>query len=125
MCEAQAYPYETRLNIYYQPLEIVEEKALADACEFRWYNQTLCQVNGSVVRLGVFLGEYHWHKHDEDDEFFYVVEGQLLIDLEGRTVSLEPRQGFVVPKGVVHRTRAEKRTVVLMVENLGIIPTGN
>ena len=125
MSEAQAYPYETRLNIYYQPLEIVEEKALADACEFRWYNQTLCQVNGSVVRLGVFLGEYHWHKHDEDDEFFYVVEGQLLIDLEGRTVSLRPRQGFVVPKGVVHRTRAEKRTVVLMVENAGIIPTGS
>jgi mannose-6-phosphate isomerase-like protein (cupin superfamily) len=125
MSDPQAYPYETRLNIYYQPLEIVEEKKLADACTFQWYNQTLCQVNGSVVRLGVFLGEYHWHKHDEDDEFFYVVEGQLLIDLEGRTVSLEPRQGLVVPKGVVHRTRATQRTVVLMVENAGIIPTGN
>jgi mannose-6-phosphate isomerase-like protein (cupin superfamily) len=125
MSEAQAYPYETRLNIYYQPLEIVEEKKLADACTFRWYNQTLCQVNGSVVRLGVFQGEYHWHKHNENDEFFYVIEGGLLIDLEGRTVSLEPRQGFVVPKGVVHRTRAEERTVVLMVENVGIIPTGN
>lgn len=125
MSDPQAYPYETRLNIYYQPLEIVEEKKLADACTFEWYNQTLCQVNGSVVRLGVFLGEYHWHKHDEDDEFFYVVEGQLLIDLEGRTVGLEPRQGFVVPKGVVHRTRATQRTVVLMVENAGIIPTGN
>ena len=125
MSDPQAYPYETRLNIYYQPLEIVEEKKLADACTFQWYNQTLCQVNGSVVRLGVFLGEYHWHKHDEDDEFFYVVEGQLLIDLEGRTVGLEPRQGFVVPKGVVHRTRATQRTVVLMVENAGIIPTGN
>ena len=125
MSDTQAYPYETRLNIYYQPLEVVEEKKLADACEFHWYNQTLCQVNGSVVRLGVFLGEYHWHKHDEDDEFFYVVEGQLLIDLEGRTVSMEPRQGFVVPKGVMHRTRADERTVVLLVENLGIIPTGN
>jgi mannose-6-phosphate isomerase-like protein (cupin superfamily) len=125
MSDPQAYPYETRLNIYYQPLEIVEEKKLADACTFQWYNQTLCQVNGSVVRLGVFLGEYHWHKHDEDDEFFYVVSGELLIDLEGRTVSLEPRQGFVVPKGVVHRTRATQRTVVLMVENAGIIPTGN
>jgi mannose-6-phosphate isomerase-like protein (cupin superfamily) len=125
MSDPQAYPYETRLNIYYQPLEIVEEKRLADACTFQWYNQTLCQVNGSVVRLGVFLGEYHWHKHDEDDEFFYVVSGELLIDLEGRTVSLEPRQGFVVPKGVVHRTRATQRTVVLMVENAGIIPTGN
>jgi len=118
-------PYEMRLNIYYQPLEIVQEQQLADECKFRWYNQTLCQVNGSVVRLGVFQGEYHWHKHDEDDEFFYVIEGQLLIDLEGRTVTLAPRQGFVVPRGVQHRTRALERTVVLMVENAGIVPTGN
>jgi len=125
MSDAPAFPYETRLNIYYKPLEIVEEKRLADECTFQWYNQTLCQVNGSVVRLGVFLGEYHWHKHDEDDEFFYVVEGRLLIDLEAQTVSLQPRQGFVVPKGVMHRTRAVERTVVLMVENAGIIPTGN
>jgi mannose-6-phosphate isomerase-like protein (cupin superfamily) len=125
MSDTKAYPYETRLNVYYQPLEIVGEKTLADACTFQWYNQTLCQVNGSVVRLGVFLGEYHWHRHEEDDEFFYVVEGELLIDLEGRTVSLQPRQGFVVPKRVLHRTRAQQRTVVLMVENVGIVPTGN
>jgi mannose-6-phosphate isomerase-like protein (cupin superfamily) len=125
MSDTQSFSYETRLNIFYKPLQIVEEKKLADECEFQWYNQTLCQVNGSVVRLGVFLGEYHWHKHDEDDEFFYVVEGQLWIDLEGRTVSLDLRQGLVVPKGVLHRTRAAQRTVVLMVENAGIIPTGN
>jgi mannose-6-phosphate isomerase-like protein (cupin superfamily) len=120
-----SYPYETRLNILHQPLELIDEKAIADACEYKWFNQTLCQVNGSVVRIGVIEGEYHWHKHDEDDEFFYVVEGQLLIDLEGRTVELGPRQGFVVPKTVVHRTRAPHRTVILMVENAGIIPTGN
>jgi mannose-6-phosphate isomerase-like protein (cupin superfamily) len=125
MGETKTFAYEMRLNIYYKALEVVDEKALADACEFKWYNQSLCEVNQSVVRLGVFEGEYHWHKHDEDDEFFYVVEGKLLIDLEGRTVELEPRQGFVVPKGVVHRTRAQQRTVVLMVENTGIIPTGN
>lgn len=125
MSDTSSFPYETRLNIFYQPLEIVDEKKLADECQFRWYNQTLCRVNGSVVRLGVFEGEYHWHKHDDDDEFFYVIEGQLLIDLEGRTVTLAPRQGFVVPKGVLHRTRTSQRTVVLMVENLGIIPTGN
>ncbi|HEX4005670.1 MAG TPA: cupin domain-containing protein [Acidobacteriaceae bacterium] len=119
------YPYETRLNILHPPLEVIDEKALADGCVFKWFNQTLCQVNGSVVRMGVFEGEYHWHKHDEDDEFFYVLEGRLLIDLEGRTVELAPRQGFVVPRGVLHRTRAEERTVVLMVENAGIIPTGN
>src|SRR5437763_16908210 len=119
------FPYVTLLNVLYKPLEVVDEKALADACTHRWYNQSLCEVNNSVVRLGVFQGEYHWHKHTEDDEFFYVLEGKLLIDLEGRTVELTPRQGFVVPKGVLHRTRAEERTVVLMVENAGIIPTGN
>ena len=119
------YPYETRLNILYPPLEIIDEKTLSDACEYKWFNQTLCKVNDSVVRVAIIEGEYHWHKHDEDDEFFYVVEGELLIDLEDRTVSLAPRQGFVVPRGVVHRTRAPKRTVILMVENAGIIPTGN
>jgi mannose-6-phosphate isomerase-like protein (cupin superfamily) len=125
MSETKSYPYETRLNVLCKPLEIVDEKALADACEFKWYNQTLCQVNESVVRLGVIEGEYHWHKHDGDDEFFYVVEGKLFVDLEDRTVELVPRQGFVVPKGVVHRTRAKERTVILMVENAGIVPTGN
>ena len=125
MTDAQSFPYETRLDLYCEPLQVINEKALADACTYKWYNQTLCQVNGSVVRLGVIQGEYHWHKHDGDDEFFYVVEGQLLIDLEGRTVELSPRQGFVVPKGVVHRTRAPQRTVILMVENAGIVSTGS
>jgi mannose-6-phosphate isomerase-like protein (cupin superfamily) len=125
MSDLQEYPYVTRLDLHYKPLEIVDEKALADECIHKWYNQTLCQVNGSVVRLGVVEGEYHWHKHDNDDEFFYVIEGQLLIDLEGRSVELKPRQGFVVPKAVLHRTRALQRTVILMVENIGIIPTGN
>jgi mannose-6-phosphate isomerase-like protein (cupin superfamily) len=119
------FPYETRLNILYPPLEIIDEKALADSCTFKWFNQTLCKVNESVVRVGIIEGEYHWHKHDEDDEFFYVVEGKLFIDLEDRIVELSPRQGFVVPKGIVHRTRAPQRTVILMVENAGIIPTGN
>jgi mannose-6-phosphate isomerase-like protein (cupin superfamily) len=125
MASTRAYPYETRLTVQYKPLEVIDEKALADACAFKWYNQTLCQVNGSVVRLGVVEGEYHWHKHDDDDEFFYVVEGRLLIDLEERVVELLPRQGFVVPKGVLHRTRAPERTVMLMVENAGIVPTGS
>jgi homogentisate 1,2-dioxygenase len=120
-----AFPYETRLNLLHGPLELIDVKALADACAFKWFNQTLCQVNGSVVRVGVIDGEYHWHKHDEDDEFFYTVEGLLLIDLEDRVVEVKPGQGFVVPRGVVHRTRAPQRTVILMVENAGIIPTGN
>jgi hypothetical protein len=122
---AGSYPYATHLNVCYAPLEVVDVPALVNACTDRWYNQTLCRVNDSVVRLGVVQGEYHWHKHDDEDEFFYVVEGRFLIDLEGRTVELGPRQGFVVPKGVVHRTRALERTVILMVEGAGIIPTGD
>ena len=120
-----AFPYETRLNVLHEPLEVIDEKALTDACEYEWFNQTLCRVNDSVVRLGVIKGDYHWHQHQDDDEFFYVVEGKLLIDLEDRTIELSPRQGFVVPKGTRHRTRALQRTAILMVENRGIIPTGS
>jgi mannose-6-phosphate isomerase-like protein (cupin superfamily) len=125
MSTATQFPYDTRLNVLYPHLEVIDEKALSDAAPHQWYNQTLCQVNGSVVRVGVIQGEYHWHKHDNDDELFYVVEGKLVIDLEGRTIELAPRQGFVVSKGVLHRTRAPQRTVILMVENSGIIPTGD
>lgn len=119
------FPYETRLNVLHGPLEVIDEKAISDACEYEWYNQTLCKVNDAVVRLGVVKGEYHWHKHDDDDEFFYVVDGKLLIDLEDRTIELLPRHGFVVPKGMMHRTRATQRTSILMVENYSVIPTGN
>jgi mannose-6-phosphate isomerase-like protein (cupin superfamily) len=121
----QPYPYDTHLDIRYGPLEVVDVPALVAAATHPWFNQTLCQVNDSVVRLGVVRGEYHWHKHDTEDEFFFVVSGRLLIDLEGREVDLRPGQGFVVPKGVVHRTRAPERTVILMVEGAGIIPTGD
>jgi mannose-6-phosphate isomerase-like protein (cupin superfamily) len=120
-----SFPYATHLDVRYPPLEVVDVPALVAACTHPWYNQTLCRVNDSVVRLGVVQGEYHWHKHDDEDEFFYVVGGRFLIDLEGRTVELTPGQGFVVPKGVVHRTRALERTVILMVEGAGIVPTGD
>jgi mannose-6-phosphate isomerase-like protein (cupin superfamily) len=125
MSEVKEFPYETRSNVLCQSLEVIDEKALADACTYKWYNQTLCRVNDSVVRLGVVEGEYHWHKHDTEDEFFYIVEGRLLIDLEDRTVELGPRQGVVIPRGVMHRPRAPQRTVMLMVETSGIVPTGN
>jgi mannose-6-phosphate isomerase-like protein (cupin superfamily) len=137
MPESPAYPYETRLNILHGPLELIDINKMAAECYYRWFNQTLCKVNDSVVRVGIIEGEYHWHKHDNDDEFFYVVDGKLLIDLEdpsshqqvdgvqGKTIELAPGQGFVVPRGIVHRTRAPKRTIILMVENAGIIPTGN
>ena len=119
------HDYNIDLTVRYKHLERIDVNAIAKATKLKWSNQTLTQVNNSVVRLGVVEGEFHWHKHDNDDEFFYVIEGHFLIDLEDRTVDLGPRQGFVVPKNVVHRTRAPERAVILMVENAGIIPTGD
>jgi mannose-6-phosphate isomerase-like protein (cupin superfamily) len=120
------YRYATHLDIKFAPLTVVDVPKLVAQCNDAWYNQTLCRVNDSVIRLGVFEpGEYHWHKHDQDDEFFFVLEGRFIVDLEGRSVELKPRQGFVVPKGVVHRTRAPERTVILMAETAAIVPTGD
>src|SRR6476620_12590447 len=128
-----AYPYATHLDVKFRGLEKIELDPLVEAVQDQWYNQTLARVNDSVVRLGVMQGEYHWHKHDEDDEFFYVVDGRFLIDLDpkddgetpGRVIELLSRQGFVVPKGVVHRTRAPERSVILMIETAAIVPTGD
>jgi mannose-6-phosphate isomerase-like protein (cupin superfamily) len=125
MSEQQDYPYATYLDIKFPPLHLVNVPALVKACTEKWYNQTLCKVNDSVVRLGVMQGEYHWHKHDNDDEFFFVLEGRFIIDLDDRSVDLQPQQGFVVPKGIRHRTRAPDRAVILMVETTAIVPTGD
>jgi len=121
----QEYPYETFLNVLFEPLQLVDVASLASKRRVGWYNQTLCRVNDSVVRLGVMQGEYHWHKHDNDDEFFFVLSGSFVVDLEDRSVELGPQQGFVVPKGITHRTRAPERAVILMVETAAITPTGD
>ena len=119
------FPYATHLNVLFGPLEKVALDPLVAAVRDAWYNQTLARVNESVVRLGVMHGEYHWHEHTEDDEFFFVLDGVFCIDLEDRVVELQPRQGFVVPRGVVHRTRAPEHAVILMVETSAIVPTGD
>jgi mannose-6-phosphate isomerase-like protein (cupin superfamily) len=118
-----AYPYATHLDIKFDPLKLIDVSSLAKAVTDQWYNQTLCRVNDSVVRLGVMQGEYH--KHDNDDEFFFVLSGKFIIDLEGRSVELLPNQGFVVPRGVMHCTRAPEKSVILMVETAAIMPTGD
>lgn len=117
--------YSINTDVRFGPLELIDIQKLHGACQEKWFNQTLCQVNDCVVRLGVVQGEFHWHKHDNEDEFFYVVEGRFLIDLEERTVELTPQQGFTVPKGVMHRTRAPERTVILMIEGSTVTPTGD
>jgi mannose-6-phosphate isomerase-like protein (cupin superfamily) len=120
------YPYVNHMNILFEPLQIIDIQSLVDQCTDEWYNQTLCQVNDSVVRLGILHGEYHWHKHDKEDEFFFTLDGKLIIDLEGsKSVELNRQQGYVVARGVVHKTRAPEKTVVLMIETAGIVPTGD
>jgi len=127
------YPYATHLNVLFPALTKIELDPLVAAVRDQWFNQTLVRVNESIVRFGVMQGEYHWHEHQEEDEFFFVLEGRFLIDLEpqadgvtpGRVVTLLPREGFVVPKGVRHRTRAPERCVILMVEPATVVPTGS
>lgn len=117
--------YFIHTDIKYKPLELIDTGDLASKCAEKWWNQSLCLVNDCVMRLGVFEGEFHWHKHDKEDEFFYVIEGLLYLDLENRVVELAPNQGIMVPRGVIHRTRAPRRTIVLMVEAATVVPTGD
>jgi mannose-6-phosphate isomerase-like protein (cupin superfamily) len=119
------YNYVTKLDIKFDHLQLMDVNKMVKECTDKWFNQTLTKVNESVVRLGIVEGEYHWHKHDNDDEFFFVLEGQLLIDLEGSTIELNPGQGTTITKGVMHRPRAPKKTVMLMVETDAIQPTGD
>jgi mannose-6-phosphate isomerase-like protein (cupin superfamily) len=106
-------------------LELIDVPAEAAAHE-PWFNETLASVNDAVVRLGVIEGDFHWHRHDEEDEFFLVLDGELLIDVEGAdTITLGVHQACTVPRGVVHRTRAPRRTTILMVEAAGVVPVGD
>jgi mannose-6-phosphate isomerase-like protein (cupin superfamily) len=117
--------YNIHLDVKYGHLEVIDVPAVVAANTEKWFNQTLTQVNDSVVRIGIVEGEFHWHKHENDDEFFFVLEGQLLIDLEDQTIELNPGQGTTITKGVMHRPRAPKKTVMLMVETSAIEPTGD
>lgn len=125
MSQQNPFPYTTNLDILFPPLSLIDIPSVVSQVEAEWFNQTLCKVNDSVIRLGVMQGEYHWHKHDGDDELFFVLEGRFIIDLEGESIELAPNQGYVVPKGVVHRTRAPERAIILMVETAAIVPTGD
>ncbi|MFA6003113.1 MAG: cupin domain-containing protein [Elusimicrobiota bacterium] len=117
--------YNIDLDVKFRPLQRIDLPAIVKQCGLRWFNQTLTRVNDSVVRIGIVQGEFHWHQHARDDEFFYVVSGKLLIDIPGRTITLGPKQGVTIPKGVRHRPRAPKKTVMLMVETKAIQPTGS
>lgn len=113
------------MTIAFEHSEVIDIDTLVAENTEPWLNQTLTQVNESVIRLGIIEGEYHWHRHEFEDEFFFVLEGTLYIDLEDRTIELNPNQGTTISKNVMHRTRAPKKVVMLMAETKHIIPTGD
>jgi len=117
--------YNINLDVKFKHLELIDVPVVVKECKEKWFNQTLTKVNDSVVRLGIIEGEFHWHKHDNDDEFFFVLSGKLFIDLEDRTIELGKDQGVAVTKGVMHRPRAPQKVVMLMVETAGIVPIGD
>jgi mannose-6-phosphate isomerase-like protein (cupin superfamily) len=118
-------PYSINLDIKYEHLQIIDVPDIILSNKEQWFNQTLTQVNGSVVRLGIILGEFHWHKHENEDEFFFVLSGRLFIDLEDKTIILDRNQGVAISKGILHRPRAPKKVVMLMVETADIKPMGD
>ncbi len=119
------FDYNTKLDIKFKHFEVIDIPKMVEECKYQWFNQTLTKVNDSVVRLGIVEGEYHWHKHDSDDEFFFVVEGTLFIDFEDKVVELNANEGITISKGVLHRPRAPKKVIMLMVETAEIQPTGD
>jgi mannose-6-phosphate isomerase-like protein (cupin superfamily) len=117
--------YSIDPEIRYGSLEVIDVTKIVNESTKKWQNVSLCNVNDSVVRLAVIEGEFHWHKHTDEDEFFFVMEGLLLIDLEDKVIELKPNQGFTVPKGTRHRTRAPSRTSVLLIEKSTVNPIGD
>jgi mannose-6-phosphate isomerase-like protein (cupin superfamily) len=119
------YNYNQQMNVKYNHQELIDVPQIVEECKEKWFNQTLTKINDSVARIGIVEGEYHWHKHENDDEFFFVLSGKLYIDLEEKTIELNPNQGVTISKNVMHRPRAPKKTVMLMVETASIDPIGN
>jgi mannose-6-phosphate isomerase-like protein (cupin superfamily) len=119
------YNYNQHMEIMFNHHEVIDVPKIVEECNEAWFNQTLTKINGSVARLGIVEGEYHWHEHLDDDEFFFVLSGKLYIDLEEKTIELNENQGVTISKGVLHRPRAPKKTIMLMVETDSIDPVGN
>lgn len=127
--------YNINLDVQFKHQERMDIHEVANAIPEKWANRTLTQVNNSVVRLGKLEGEFHWHKHQSDDEFFFVVEGKLYIEVgdtsenylkgEFKTIELNPGQGITISKAVYHRPYSPQGSLVLMVETSDIQPTGD
>jgi mannose-6-phosphate isomerase-like protein (cupin superfamily) len=91
----------------------------------RWQPRTVAEFNGHDIMVVKAQGEFVWHKHDETDDLFLVLRGELTIELRGRSVTLRAGDLFVVPKGVEHRPVAKEEVHVLLIEPSGTPNTGD
>jgi mannose-6-phosphate isomerase-like protein (cupin superfamily) len=117
--------YNLNMDIKYNYLEVIDVPDIVKNCTDKWFNQTLCRVNNSLLRLGILEGEFHWHKHENEDEAFFVLNGNLEIETEDGSYFLKEFQGICIPKGTMHKPKAEERVVVLMIEDDTVKPIGD
>jgi mannose-6-phosphate isomerase-like protein (cupin superfamily) len=90
-----------------------------------WQPRTVGQFNGHDLMVVKVQGEFHWHKHDDTDDFFLVLEGELTIRLRDGDVHVGPGEVFVVPKGMEHCPVAERETHILLIEPTGTPNSGD
>lgn len=106
-------------------LQKLDVDSLTNNVKEEWKNFEVSDINDHVVRLSVTQKDFHWHSHSNSDEFFFVVDGELFIDLENHTETLGSGQMMTIPKNVKHRTRAKQRTIVLCFESKDNDVTGD
>ena len=87
--------------------------------------RTIATYNGNDIMVAKLLGPFHWHKHDDTDDFFLVIKGTLDIELRDRIVTLKPGELFVVPRGVEHRPVAREEVHILLIEPTGTPNSGD
>ncbi|MDJ1014995.1 MAG: cupin domain-containing protein [Paracoccaceae bacterium] len=95
------------------------------AFDTHWDPHVIADYNDNDVMVVKFKGEFPFHKHDDTDDFFLVLEGEMTMEYEDRSVSTGPGEIVIVPKGVVHRPRAEQEVKVLLIEPKGEPNTGD
>ena len=90
-----------------------------------WSPKIVGELNGQHVKLAKFSGEFVWHKHDNEDEMFFVVEGTLIIEFRDKTVTLTKNEFVIVPKGVEHKPIAKNEVLVMLFEPATTLNTGD
>ncbi len=90
-----------------------------------WHPRIVGELNGQHVKLVKFKGEFVWHKHDHEDELFFVVKGQFNMEYRDKTVEIKAGEFVIVPRGVEHRPVAEQEVAVMLFEPNTTLNTGN